>query len=770
MNLNSKSTLAKLLARENISVQHGNYRTAFFDVNNRILGLPLWKDKGKDVYDLLVGHEVGHAMHTPAQGWHDAPSENLPKDYLNVVEDIRIEKLIQRQYPGLIASFKRGYKVLCDDDFFQIRGKNVNEMHFMNRLNLKAKLRDMIDITFTDEEMEYVNAAMSVETWEDVVRVSADLHAFMKILQDRAAKQPSLKLPKIKLPKMDSDMATENSDSDEKESPPPTKGESPNAKSNPNNDSAAGKTSAEDQPKETADSSQDQSFDTEDTYKGQDQPATSASGSPSGEMSTQESQDAKAEDSETVGKNKQEVGSIGGDKAGKGLEDIDKIDTDRAYRSNEDRLLDTDEKGRQPLLIRGLNATQLNDILVPFETLKKLRAQRLAIFTDPQNGYVTSRYDVTDSYKEFMSETEKFVGLMAKEFEMRKAAFQYSRSQSARSGSLDVSKLYNYKFSDDIFRRVTKLADAKSHGMIILLDCSGSMNSVMGQVIKQLLTLAMFCKKINIPFDVYGFTSGVYDNVIKYRVGMNDIDHSKMTLTHILSSSFVKKDYDLAFRQLYNQGHEVANYHYASGPSSCDYDELGGTPLNDVLTAMPMIISKFKAHHNLQKVIFTTLTDGDAQHMPVNTDYEMRERTSGLAIQLSDGAIIKANKEREVTQKLVGHIRKMTGVVTIGYFLADSRYNFNGAVGRAAGRWDHSVFAEARKSVAAQKFVSYSNAIGYDKYFVIRVDGRQLDTDTEEFEVTENAKASDIRRAFKKYTISKKQNRVLASQFAEAIS
>ena len=108
MNLSAQEYLAKLLAKENLSVQHGNYSTASFDVVNRVLRLPLWKDKGKDVYDLLVGHEVGHALYTPADGWHDSEKKigKIPRAYLNIVEDIRIERMIQDTYPGIVTSFQ----------------------------------------------------------------------------------------------------------------------------------------------------------------------------------------------------------------------------------------------------------------------------------------------------------------------------------------------------------------------------------------------------------------------------------------------------------------------------------------------------------------------------------------------------------------------------------------------------------------------------------------------------------------------------------------
>jgi len=82
----SKSILARLLAKENITVRSGNYTTAFFDVKNRVLGLPAWKDDNKDLHDMLVGHEVGHALYTPAEGWGSmseaSGDERVPMDYL----------------------------------------------------------------------------------------------------------------------------------------------------------------------------------------------------------------------------------------------------------------------------------------------------------------------------------------------------------------------------------------------------------------------------------------------------------------------------------------------------------------------------------------------------------------------------------------------------------------------------------------------------------------------------------------------------------------
>ena len=61
-----KSGLAKLMATENLIVQHAKVATAMFDPKNRVLTCPIWEQMSGDLYDLLMGHEVGHAIDTPA--------------------------------------------------------------------------------------------------------------------------------------------------------------------------------------------------------------------------------------------------------------------------------------------------------------------------------------------------------------------------------------------------------------------------------------------------------------------------------------------------------------------------------------------------------------------------------------------------------------------------------------------------------------------------------------------------------------------------------
>jgi hypothetical protein len=170
----SKSQLAKLLATENLRIEHQKIRTARFDPKNRVLYCPIWKNMSGVLYDLLMGHEVGHALYTPAQGWHDAVCDKGRnyKGFLNVVEDARIEKKIKRKYPGIRKSFIEAYQDLMSRDFFELKDRDINQMSFINRLNLFTKSSGTMDIQFTAFEEKLVEEVLRCETWEDVLRVT----------------------------------------------------------------------------------------------------------------------------------------------------------------------------------------------------------------------------------------------------------------------------------------------------------------------------------------------------------------------------------------------------------------------------------------------------------------------------------------------------------------------------------------------------------------------------------------------------------------------
>ena len=172
-----KGTLAKLLATENLTVEHRRVSTAAFDVEKRLLILPIWKTASNTVYDLLVGHEVGHALYTPNEDYSGAS-----KAFVNVLEDARIERMMKRTYPGLRRSFFEGYKELWDRDFFGVKNDDPSTLSLIDRINLYFK--GNFNIPFADEELVWVNRAKYTTTFQDVVELAIELYEFCSEKQE----------------------------------------------------------------------------------------------------------------------------------------------------------------------------------------------------------------------------------------------------------------------------------------------------------------------------------------------------------------------------------------------------------------------------------------------------------------------------------------------------------------------------------------------------------------------------------------------------------
>ena len=172
-----KGTLAKLLATENLTVEHRKVSTACFDVEKRLLILPIWKTASNNVYDLLVGHEVGHALYTPNEDFSSAP-----KDFVNVLEDARIERMMKVTYPGLRRSFFVGYRELWEQDFFGVKNDDPNILSLIDRINLYFKGNP--NIPFADEEMVWINRAEKTKTFQEVIDLAKELYEFCSQKQE----------------------------------------------------------------------------------------------------------------------------------------------------------------------------------------------------------------------------------------------------------------------------------------------------------------------------------------------------------------------------------------------------------------------------------------------------------------------------------------------------------------------------------------------------------------------------------------------------------
>ena len=184
-----KSQLAKLLATEDLIVEHKQCETAEFNVGTRVLTLPLWDRASNTVYDMLVGHEVGHALFTPDRDWFK--EVQMPPQFVNIVEDVRIEKLMKRKYAGLAKSFYHGYEELNDDDFFGINDEDLDSLNLADRVNLHFKIGNFVDIPFSDAEKEIVKVVDSCETFDEVLNASKVLYDYCTKANQEATEQVS---------------------------------------------------------------------------------------------------------------------------------------------------------------------------------------------------------------------------------------------------------------------------------------------------------------------------------------------------------------------------------------------------------------------------------------------------------------------------------------------------------------------------------------------------------------------------------------------------
>ena len=190
MNLEVKSNLAKLLATENITIQHNNVKTASFDVKNRVLTLPIFKEKSGDVYDMLIAHECAHALYTPYEQWEGINDKEL-RSYVNVIEDTRIDKLIQNKYPGVVRNYQNGFDILEKQNFFGINGKDINkDLMIIDKINLRSKSLNRLPFMFAPKDNEWLAKVDNVKTFDDVLTLAKEMLDWQKEQVEEMKKLP----------------------------------------------------------------------------------------------------------------------------------------------------------------------------------------------------------------------------------------------------------------------------------------------------------------------------------------------------------------------------------------------------------------------------------------------------------------------------------------------------------------------------------------------------------------------------------------------------
>lgn len=709
-----KSQLAKLLATEDLVVEHKKVETAQFNVHTRVLTLPLWERASNTVYDLLVGHEVGHALYTPDEDWTE--KVKVPPQFVNIVEDARIEKLMKRRYPGLAKTFFNGYKELADQDFFQIADEKVDDMNLADRANLWFKIGNFTDILIEPgQETEIINQIANSETFSDVLTAAEALYKYCKQKQQEETNTQLDSLPP--------------------------------------QDSGA---------------SQQPASDFSDQEEGEnDQPESDGSDGAASEQGSQQQQSAES--------------PVGGEK--------DEEPEVKTMENLEEALKDLVNNSGPENVYLELPQLDLKKVIVTNSEIHDRCKESWEEYSE-NTGYDNSLLfgEVDNQFGEFKRSAQKEVNYLVKEFECRKAADSYSRASTSRTGVLDCSKLHTYKYNEDLFRKVTTLADGKNHGLVFVLDWSGSMGDVMIDTIKQLFNLVWFCKKVAIPFEVYAFTTDYplvsYDDGGK--ANLRQLSYEKrdgliqvgewFSLMNLLTSKVNGKVLEQQMQNIWRLAYSFSNKHYSRYNIPLGMS-LSGTPLNESLIALHQILPKFQKENKLQKVQCVILTDGEAcgikYHREVKRAWET-EPFIGTA-HIGQNAFLRDRKTghtysldvewHEMTDILLHNLRdKFTDINFIGIRVLESR-DANTFIRRYCGWYgdEHDKTMSAWKKERAFTI----KKSGYHSYFGLSANALAQDS---EFDVAECASKAQIKSAFVKSLKSKKMNKKILGEFIELVA
>ena len=735
VNIEIKGNLAKLLATENLIIEHKAVDTASFDVQRRVLTLPQWDTDSNHIYDMLVAHEVGHALHTPNRNYKlEEKYKDIPHDYVNVVEDARIERLMKQRFAGLNRDFYKAYEELHANNFFEVEDEDVNDLKLVDRINLYFKIGAYLCIDFNDEENQIITEITQAETFDQVLEISKKLHQLGKKQKEEvdALHQANI------------EVALKEMKEDENGQP-----------ANPLYF-------------EPSDESDDDALEIE------------GKGNIPQEQVDEDVDDKEEPEVETTNK----AGNHG---------NVDQSDTQRSFDKNAHEL--TQSENRREITYVTIPEIDIDSATIKFEIVRDSLKKHFS-YRSHESHPCTHQYELeswnnaldamSQKYNEYKLSARKDVNNLVKEFEMKKSADSYSRSATARTGMLDMNKLHTYKYNEDIFKKITVIPEGKNHGLVFLLDWSGSMHNQLEDTMKQLYNLVWFCRKVQIPFEVFAFTNDSWildprnshdqQNTYSWQRTLPKHHTPKLNelvvpetfrMVNILSSQQRGRDLDEMMKLLFMQTLSMCG-HY------CNYDHkfaLSGTPLNEAIIALGQIVKQFIKSSGIQKCHTVILTDGDAFH----SDYLYKFYEDGSASTrsvYSGGFMIRhgsrtyngGNGHSDFTCSLIKAVKDAlpnTSFLGIRILERDYRHFY-----MHYARNSYMDFEEMKAQNRKEGMIHFTSN-SFDKWYGISSNKLQEDA---ELTVDQGADKRSISTAFKKMNRGKKTNKVMVKQFIDQIA
>ena len=750
------STIAKLLAEEDIFVQNKNQSTASFDVKNRVLSLPIWKEMSKPIQELMTIHEVGHALETPLSQLEQAEKDNIEFSVLNVLEDVRIEKSVQKKYPGSVRIFKKGYQELISMNFFGTKELNISELNLIDRINLHYKHHS--DIPFSVDENVWVQKANQTVTPDDVLNLAKEIIDFVGNNPESQSKSPSQDDTEGAKDMVEDDTNLQDAE-------------------NQNDDSGASNSPSAENETKTLDNNQKDS--NSDSTKSDD------------------TDGVKSEEKQTVAQN-QAKGSDNSD-----TKEIISV-TDIASRGSVKNLL---SNATNDITYASIPKLIMKNVIVPNKEILEIFNEH---YTQQMEKRDTKYYDSTRcELEKLKKESKKTVAYMVKEFEMKKSADLYSRSSTSKTGSLDMGKLHTYKYNDDLFAKITTLPGETNHGLVLFLDWSGSMASNLIGTLNQLFNIIWFCNRTQIPFEVFAFSNNSLlqnNERPNQKFKSEDLSISELKLLQFFSNKMSLSEQNTMMHNLYMMAFRWNWMPTQNDRSIQRYEcpmkmELNSTPLNDTIIAAMDLVPAFQKKSGVQKTHIIFLTDGASNE--IRSKFTIKTDTTGEDFETVDRnfcpyyssyrSSVNANQNvyfdpitntkvnskdvegRSVQTKcLLKLLKKRCPEASIvNFFVAGEGRNgsvrtkiFQDIIGY---EWEHEdLIKEYRKSLRKDNFAMIAGGQGFDTIYILP-GMNDLDMDSE-LEVEVGASKSELKKAFKQMSNKKMMNRPLLNNFIKMVA
>lgn len=723
--IETKSLLAKLMATENIHIEQRNVPTASFDLKSRILTVPILNNNiNADTYDLFMGHEVGHALYTDYVKWEKACKDGENMSVLNVVEDFRIEKKVKYKYPGLKNAFIRAYRDLFEKNFFRTAGDDLNDYNLIDRINLHSKVGATLNIQFNEIERGLLSDLENIQTIEDSIDVQRKIVEYMKIQEE------------------ENDIFDKFDKFDEEDEDHEDSYDDGHDSEGSESEEKGSKSTDEPESKEN----QDDKNDSKSNSKGAD---------------------------ESELNKKEELSSKKG--AGTPEHDI-RSHTDDAFKENEHRLFNSN--GVEKIYLNAPSAN-LENIIVDFKRLYAIYDTQVSSNRNSWRPMIGD-YD-TEGYIQLRNSINKTVSYLVKEFELRKNAEQMKKASVAKTGDLNLDKIFSYQFNEDIFKKLTVTNQGKSHGLVMFIDWSGSMSEHLFNTVKQLFNIVLFCKKVNIPYEVYAFSdySGIdsekYNSqFLQQKINKDDIYITPaLKLLNILSSRMNASQFTKAASAL---------VHIAKNQNEIPVFCLGGTPLNDTILAALDIVPEFKKKNNLQIVNTIFLTDGESNNHLETFDEGGKFRAvhrsvlvpkKGYMIRdivVRDNVtrhevVIQGSDAQDFTNGYLKLLKHRTNSNIIGFYILNTKEIVRG-INTYFPNSMYETIMQLRESFINNNFLIATNQ-GYDEYYLMKSEKTNKEEDT--FTVRGQSVKS-IANAFTKFASKRSNNRTVLNRFIGLIS